>query len=221
MQNTDNKKHYFISDTKFLKLEIPFPHEEMLAEAQRLKHRFTDHRGGEDVHKGWKSLALYGLGEDLHESWQDYGYSSALDAAKDFGWTPAAFECPTTMQFLQNSFPCKRFGRVRLMLVEAGGWIGPHTDTTHRLVENINMPLSNPSGCTWRWGDGEELFMEPGGAYAMNISYEHAIYNNSNEDRFHIIVARHDSTDEWRNLIDQAAVKAGVTGHYIYHDIVI
>ena len=107
------------------------------------------------------------------------------------------------------------------MLVEAGGWIGPHTDTTHRLVENINMSLSNPAGCIWRWGDGEELFMEPGSAYAMNISYEHAIYNNSDEDRFHIIVARHDSTDEWRNLIDTAAAKAGVTGHYIYHDIVI
>ena len=221
MQNSDNKKHYFISDTKFLKLEIPFPHEEMLAEAQRLKHRFTDHRGSEDVHKGWKSLALYGLGESRHENWSDEGYSSALEAARDFIWTEAAHECPVTMNFLLNQFPSKRFGRVRLMLVEAGGWIGPHTDTTHRLVENINMSLSNPDGCIWRWGDGEELFMEPGGAYAMNISYEHAIYNNSNEDRFHIIVARHDSTDEWRNLVDKAAEEANVTGHYIYHDIVI
>jgi hypothetical protein len=214
-------KDYYVSDAKFLKLGIDVPYESMLKEAQALKHRFTDHRGGEDVHKGWKSLALYGLGEDLHESWQDYGYSSAVEAAKDFKWTPAATECPTIMHFLHNTFPCKRYGRVRLMLVEAGGWIGPHSDTKHRLLENINISLSNPKGCIWRWEDGEELFMEPGGAYAMNISYEHSIYNRSTEDRFHLIVARHDSTDDWKALIDQAASNSNVKGHYIQHEIAV
>ena len=213
------KKHYYVSDVKFLKLDIPVPYEAMLAEAQSLKHRFTEHRYGDDLHNGWKSLALHGLSEDKHESWQDYGYESAAAAGLDYVWTTAAQECPVTMHFLQNVFPCKRYGRVRLMLVEAGGWIGPHTDTKHRLLENINIPLSNPKGCTWRWGDGEELFMEPGIPYAMNISYEHAIYNNSNEDRFHIIVARHDSTDKWRQLIDKAVNEANAVGTYVLHDI--
>jgi hypothetical protein len=107
------------------------------------------------------------------------------------------------------------------MLLEAGGWIGPHNDTKHRLLENINISLSNPLGCVWRWGDGEEVFMEPGGAYAMNISYEHSIVNNSTEDRYHLIVARHDSTDEWRTLIDQASAKANITGEYVYHEIAV
>jgi len=216
-----DSKHYYISDAKFLKLDIPVPYQAMLKEAQALKHRFTEHRNPEGQHSGWKSLALYGLGESRHENWSEYGYKSALEAARDFKWTPASEECPTTMQFLLNTFPCNRYGRVRLMLLEAGGWIGPHNDTKHRLLENINISLSNPAGCVWRWGDGEEVFMEPGGAYAMNISYEHSIVNNSTEDRYHLIVARHDSTDEWRTLIDQASAKANITGEYVYHEIAV
>jgi hypothetical protein len=214
-------KDYFISDAKFLKLDIPVPYKEMLDEARLLKDKFTSHRNDDSIHKGWKGLTLYGLSDNRHESWQDYGYSSAIEAAKDFVWSEVSTQCPVTIDFLKNTFPCQRFGRVRFMLVEAGGRIGPHTDTSHRLLENINISLSNPSGCIWRWGDGEEMFMEPGGAYAMNISYEHSIINNSNEDRFHLIVARHDSTAEWKNLIDSAALKSGVTGHYIQHEIAV
>ena len=213
-------KHYFVSDAKSLKLDIPVPFKEMLEEARALKSRFTDHRGG-DSHSGWKSLALYGLDEARHENWDEYGYANAIEAAKDFKWTEAAKQCPVTMNFLLNTFPCSKYGRVRFMLIEPNGWIGPHSDTKHRLLENINISLSNPDGCVWKWEDGEELFMEPGSAHAMNISYTHAIYNNSNEDRFHLIVARHDSTDEWKALIDQAAKEANVTGHYILHEIAV
>jgi len=210
-------KEYFETRAKFLKLDIPFPHEEMLAEARALKDRYTAHRGGEDKHKGWKSLALYGLDEHLHENWADYGYASAADAAKDFKWTAAAKECPVTMDLLMNHFPSKKYGRVRFMLIEAGGYIGLHRDSKSMiyLTENINMPLNNPEGCIWHWGDGEQLFMEPGGAYAMNITYDHMIVNNSNEDRYHLIVARHDATPEWKALINKAASDAGVEGKYI------
>ena len=67
----------------------------------------------------------------------------------------------------------------------------------------------------------ESLFMEPGGAYAMNISYGHNIVNNSTEDRFHLIVARHDSIEDWKALINNAANNAGVTGHYELHKIAV
>jgi hypothetical protein len=53
----------------------------------------------------------------------------------------------------------------------------------------------------------------------MNISYEHAIYNNSNQDRFHLIVARHDSTDEWKTLIEDSAKRADVQWEYLLGEI--
>jgi hypothetical protein len=210
-------KEYFETEAKYLILDIPVPHDGMLAEARALKNRYTAHRGGE-THSGWKSLALYGLDEHLHENWADYGYATPADAAKDFKWTAAAEECPLTMAFLLYTFPCKQYGRIRFMLLEAGGYIGMHNDSKSgiRLAENINIPLNNPKECVWKWGDGSpDLFMQPGLPYAMNISYDHAVYNDSNEDRYHIIIARHDSTDEWKNLIKTAADKVNVQGCFI------
>lgn len=211
-------KEYFETTAKFLKLNIPFPYEEMLKEAKALKDRYVAHRGDESDHKGWKSLTLYGLGDQLTETWEDYGYKSGGDAAKDFIWTQSAHDCPVTLDFLKNHFPSKKYGRVRFMLLEAGGFIGMHNDSKRPLAENINMPLNNPKDCIWHWGNGEQLFMEPGIAYAMNIHYEHAIYNNSNEDRYHLIIARHDATPEWKTLISEAAQLAGETGQFITLD---
>jgi len=210
-------KEYFETTAKYLILDIPVPYESMLNEAKALKDRYTSHRGS-DKHQGWKSLALYGLDETKHENWSDYGYNSAAEAAKDFKWTSAAKDCPITMNFLLNIFPSKKYGRVRFMLLEAGGYIGMHNDSKSGifLTENINIPLSNPKECVWKWGDGSsDLFMQPGLPYAMNITYDHSVYNNSNEDRYHLIVARHDSTDEWKQLITDAANKGNIQGKFI------
>lgn len=104
------------------------------------------------------------------------------------------------------------------MLLRAGGRIAPHSDSSMKLIENINVALNNPKGCEWIWGDGEKLIMEPGGVYAMNLHYTHELVNNSNEDRMHMIIARHDGLNEWKALINEAAAKQGITGKYISID---
>jgi hypothetical protein len=209
-------KEYFATTARYLKLDIAIPYQQMYEEARALKDRYTTHRGDGDIHNGWKSLALYGLDENKHETWEEYGYKNGAEAAKDFKWTAAADKCPVTMNWLLTTFPCKQYGRVRFMLVEAGGHIGMHTDCTKGyMTENTNIALNNPVDCIWKWGDGaEDFIMEPGGVYAMNISYPHSIVNNSNEDRFHLIVARHDSTPEWKSLLNQAAANQNETGEY-------
>lgn len=207
-------KHFFESEARFLKLDIDFPHKEMLKEANKLKDRFVYHRS--DDSKGWKSLTLYGLGEDKTGGWKTYGYSSGQDADKDMHWTKAAYECPTTHDFFLNRFPSKHYGRVRFMLLEAGGYIGLHSDGNTRLLENINLVLNNPEGCTWYWGDDHpNLEMNDGDAFTINVSYHHRLVNTSNQDRYHIIVSRYDSTEEWRKIIDDAAKKANIHGRYI------
>jgi hypothetical protein len=212
-------RDYFESEARYLKLEIPFDHNAMLLEARALKNRFVPHREDESGHTGWASLSLYGLHESKTENWDEYGYESGAAAAKDFVWTDAAKECPTIMNFLLNQFPCKKYGRVRLMLLEPGGWIGLHSDGMMKFVENVNVALNNPVGCKWLWDDDKELIMEPGGMYAMNLSYRHSVVNNSNEDRFHLIIAKHDSTEEWKKFMNNAAVSAGVKGTYVSLDM--
>lgn len=208
-------KEYYETTARYLKLDIEIPYEEMYEEARKLKDRYTSHRDGTN-HRGWKSLALYGLDETKHETWEEYGYKNAAEAAKDYKWTEAAADCPVTVNWLLKHFPCEKYGRVRFMLLEAGGYIGMHTDCTKGyMTENTNIALNNPEGCVWVWGDNSSKFiMESGGVYAMNISYPHSVVNNSTEDRFHLIVARHDSTPEWKRLLDQASVNQGETGRY-------
>ena len=220
--NTPSKdftmREYFQSEGKYLKLNIELPYEEMCKEAFALIDKFTSHRSGEYSHGGWESLTIHGLGWDKHENYDFYGYKKGKDASKDMHWTEIADLCPVTTKWLKEVFPCNRYGRVRFMLLRAGGHIAPHFDSSMKLIENINVALNNPIGCKWIWGDGEELIMEPGGVYAMNLHYTHELVNNSNEDRMHIIIARHDGLDEWKALINEAAANQGITGSYIEID---
>jgi hypothetical protein len=210
-------KEYFICTAKHLVLDIKYPYQEMLEEAKRLSHRFVPHRSG--LSEGWESLTLHGLGEDKTGSWEDYGYATGGDAAKDMFWTDAAKESPITYKFLTENFPSNKFGRIRFMKLKAGGYIGPHSDSSKPIIENINLVLNNPKECTWVWNDTkEEVFMEPGLAYGMNVHYTHSIYNNSNEDRYHMIVVRHDSTDEWKSLITTAANTQDTPGDFVTID---
>ena len=211
-------REYFQSEGRYLKLEIPLPYEQMLAEAFALLDKFTPHRSGAYSHDGWESLTIHGFGCDKHENYDVYGYKKGKDASKDMAWTEIADLCPITTKWLKEVFPCKKYGRVRFMLLRAGGTIDMHNDSSMRLIENINSALNNPPGCKWIWGDGEELIMEQGGVYAMNLSYDHSVVNTSNQDRMHIIIARHDGLDEWKELVNQAAKKQNITGEYISID---
>ncbi len=211
-------REYFESDGKYLKLDIDMPREEMLAEAFALIDKFTPHRSDDYSHNGWESLTIHGLGAYKHENFDTYGYKNGKEASNDYVWTEIADRCPTTTKWLQEVFPCNKYGRVRFMLLRAGGKIDLHKDSSVKLIENINVALNNPKGCKWIWGDGEELIMEEGGTYAMNLYYEHSVVNNSNEDRMHMIIARHDVLDGWKTLMEDAAEKQNVTGNYIVID---
>lgn len=212
-----NSREYLFSDAKCLKLDLPVPYKEMATEAQALRSKFILYRENDEyAHKGWWSLPIHGLGLDKPASWDAYGYASPNEAAKDLHWTEIAEQCPVTVNWLKNVFPSQRFGRVRFMLLEAGGYISPHNDTPHRVPEPVNVALTNPEGCVWQWGDGSTLDFPPGTAYAMNISYEHSVYNNSNEDRYHLIVHHHDSTPEWKQLMIQALEKQNESGNFYY-----
>ncbi len=211
-------REYFESDGKYLKLDIDMPREEMLAEAFALIDKFTPHRSDDYSHNGWESLTIHGLGAYKHENFDTYGYKNGKEASKDYVWTEIADKCPTTTKWLKEVFPCNKYGRVRFMLLRAGGKIDLHKDSSVKLIENINVALNNPKGCKWIWGDGEELIMEEGGTYAMNLYYEHSVVNDSNEDRMHMIIARHDVLDGWKTLMDDAAKRQDITGNYIVID---
>lgn len=212
-----NSRQYLISNAKYLKLDLYVPFQEMAVEARALRDHFILYRENDEyAHKGWWSLPIHGLGIDKPASWDAYGYASPNEAAKDLHWTEIADQCPVTVNWLKNIFPSKRYGRVRFMLLEAGGYISPHRDTVHSVPEPVNVALTNHKDCVWKWGDGTTLDFPPGTAYAMNISYEHSVYNNSDEDRYHLIVHHHDSTPEWKRMMEKALENQNEVGDFYY-----
>ena len=210
-------REYFKSTARYLDLNVTFPHEEMLEEVKKVRDKFVPHRL--DDGKGWLGLVLHGMGNNMTGSWQGYGITDPKQASKMMDWTEYAEMCPVTTNYFKNVFPCKKYGRLRVMLLEPGGYINFHTDSRIPIVDNISFVLNYPEGCEWKWGDGTPgINFVPGHAYALNISYSHGIWNNSDEDRYFVIAARHDSTDEWKSLTSDAAKAQNVTGEFITLD---
>ena len=214
-------KDYFVSDAKQVELDFNIDYKTMAQEAKSLKEHFIRHRENSSDHQGWKSLVLHGWAEDQTGHWKNYGYNNIEEVIKKLKWMEISKKCPTIVNFIKNEFPCNLFGRVRLMLVEGGGHIGEHVDSSTPILENTNISLSNPENCYWRWGDGETVFMTPGKTYLMNIHYPHSVQNNSNEDRFHLIVHRLDCTDEWKKKLLEACNQQGITGEFVNHEVLI
>lgn len=213
----DGAREYLFTDAKCLKLDLEIPFAEMAAEAQALRNRFIRYRNQDEYdHQGWYSLPLYGLGLDKPMSWDAYGYNSPNEAAKDFTWTEVADQCPRTVKWLKDVFPSQRLGRVRFMLLTAGGYINRHRDSPYSIPDAVNIALTNHPNCVWWWADGSRVDFRPGDAYAMNLSYEHSVDNRSTEDRYHLIVHHHDSTPEWKSMMMQAMERQNATGDFYY-----
>jgi len=210
-------REYLVSDARHMKLDIKVPYRQILAEAKRLREFYIPYHQGSDYrHEGWHSLPLYGLGDDKIKAWKAYGYTDGYQAARDMHWTSWADYCPVTTHWLKNYFPSQQYGRVRFMLLEAGGYIAPHHDGDARALEAVNVALNNPEGCEWYWEDGTTVPFAKGHAVAVNISYEHEVRNDSNEDRYHMIIHHYDSTPKWKDLMTRSMETENVEGTFLY-----
>lgn len=163
------------------------PFKEMHKEAEALIDKFHDHRL--DYGNGWKSLTIHGLDEDT-QSLNQYG-DNRLDTLSNLNWTWVADQCPVTKKFLTDVWPAEFLNRVRFMLLEPGGYILPHQDrpSDQKRLSVCNISLNNPEGCEFIFKDhGVVPFDDAGSAFLMDISNVHAVWNNSNTPRLHMII---------------------------------
>jgi hypothetical protein len=161
-------REFFISKSKYLDLGIEFPYKEMLEEAKSLRSEYHQHRGGES--SGWYGLVLHGLDENKTGDWRQYGITDPQTAKEMMHWTSVSDLAPVTKKYFENRFPCNSYSRIRFMLLEAGGFIGYHSDSKGPIIDNTSFVLNSPEGFSWKWKDGSpDLKMIAGHAYAMNI----------------------------------------------------
>lgn len=160
----------------------------MYNEAEMLLDHFHSHRE-ESTGQGWKSLTLHGLNEDT-QSLEQYG-EDRLATLKKLHWTWVADQCPVTKRFLEDVWPAEYLNRVRFMLLEPGGYILPHRDrpSGQTRLSVCNISLNMPQDCEMIIeGYGAVPFDDSGSAVLLDVSNQHAVVNNSNKPRIHIIV---------------------------------
>ena len=205
----------FNSGLHCLPLVLPFelPYKDMLKEAEALTSCFVPHRdGGYEDHWGWKSLCIRGLSSCHTASHDSYGFKNAdgtsmKDVDVPYIWTDICKWAPKTYQFFRDTFAYKWMARVRFMLLEPGGYISPHRDTERHYMGPVNIALNNPNGCDFIMKDRGVVPFNDGTANKLCIGYEHIVYNNSDEPRFHIIVHGAPKSDPWNFIFLNSYMK--------------
>lgn len=200
------------SKLPWLKLDIEFPYEKMLNEAKNLKDEFVAHRSEEQIHgykhNGWSSLCIHGISPKHTNFYGTYGYDSNEETP--YTWTDVATACPITTKFFKEIFPCEKYYRVRFMLVKPEGYIAPHNDYQTNKLSPVNMALNQPKNCLFKMAKHGIVPFKKGEAYLLDVGNIHAVYNKSNEDRYHIIVhGRYGSNKKWKKLVEKSYEKNG------------
>ena len=181
----------------WLKLLIDAPFKEMYAEAKAMEEHFVNHMENsedpwyeEGQHQGWFSICI--AKEDMRLV--DLGYKNKRVRV----WTEASKLCPVTTNYFKNIFPMKTYYRLRFMLLKPGGYVQPHSDSlTTNPSYAINISLNNPNGCFLVTEKGTVPFDDKGSVFLFNNYYKHSVINESEEDRYHIILhGRWDDTNK-------------------------
>jgi hypothetical protein len=204
------------SGQPWVALDIPVPYAEMLEEAKALHDCFVPHRTTKEQNQGWLSLCIHGL--SAGHTGPHYRYYTEDTAPYEwvdppYQWTDICGFCPVTADYFKNKFGFRRFYRLRFMLLKPGGYILPHNDSCVDELDNINIALNQPEGCDFVMENMGIVPFKQGSAIMLSLSRDHIVWNNSNEDRYHIIVHGERDPEIWDDIIlrsyNAAAKSAG------------
>lgn len=174
----------------WLELNIDIPYRDMYKEAINVSQYLVEHRDQEEIagrsHKGWSSVCLHGIDWDKTNHFTSYGYSSNEEAP--YKWTSISKKCPIITNWFKNVFPIDIYYRIRIMKLDSGGYILPHKDMDINKLSPINIALNQPSECVFKMKQYGVVPFRSGSVMLLDVGNEHAVWNRSAEDRYHIIV---------------------------------
>ena len=176
----DVKQNYLYDHRPCKELDLNIPVQEIQQEIETIKSYLVHHRAESGL--GWRSFCIHG---------QSYDRTKEKSHYKDFlgyQWTQEALDnMPITIKWLK-SLGFKNFQRVRVMCLEPKGFINVHKDQSHSGLGPINVAITHPIECKFYLESHGELKFKPGKAYQLNLVNYHAVVNNSNIRRYHIII---------------------------------
>lgn len=178
------KKEYICKESglPWLKLSIDVPVQDIYNEYKNCEDLIVKHRNNDKwanlTHTGWHSATLYGVSTQT---------TTASNEAH--GWTDLAIQCPITVDWIKKNFIINEStGRIRFMVLKPGGYILPHVDREEKGLGEINVAITQPKGCTFRFLDKGNIPFKAGDAFIIDTSNRHLVWNDSEETRLHIIL---------------------------------
>jgi hypothetical protein len=158
-------------------------------ELQSIDNYFVPHREKDKIksygHEGWYSVVLHGISYDKTENYDRYGFKTQEEA--NYHWTEVCDLIPNTVSLIK-SLPFTNYGRVRIMRLSPHGYIMPHTDGPGRIFGPYNFALTNPENCKFVFKDYGLVPFRQGLGFMLDIGNLHAIWNNSDQYRYHVII---------------------------------
>lgn len=181
------------SGLPWLKLDIEIPVNEIVREIKSVEQFLVEHRTQYNNNAGWKSFCIHGKSFDTTQE---------VDDDRPFVWTPEAMEhMPETVKFFRTTWPAEEYRRLRVMKLEPGASIEIHRDRERSGLAEINIAITQPLGCNFYMEGHGIIPFQSGQAFMIDTSNNHAVLNDSDEDRYHIIVHQHCSP-EFEELVE-------------------
>jgi hypothetical protein len=184
------------SGLPWLLLTLAVPYCDILAEIKNIESLMSLHREDYNDHQGWKSFCIHG------KSYNATKEDSYYNDDRPYIWTPEAETLmPTTVNYFKTQWPGSQYRRIRIMQLEPGGYITIHRDNDTPGLTTINIAITQPIGCNFVMEQKGTVPFQPGLAFWLDISNNHAVFNNSNQNRWHIIVHQSVNDQKFQNEV--------------------
>lgn len=184
------------SGLPWLELNIQVPVHTIWSEIQAIMPLVVAHREEYSEHQGWESFCIHGRAYNMTR--EDEHYHSDLP----YHWTQEACNLmPNTVKYFQTAWPGSVFRRIRVMRLAAGGYISIHSDSDRPGLGPINIAITQPTHCAFVMENFGTVPFQPGRAVWLDVSNRHTVFNDSDQDRWHIIVHQESDDIRFQNIV--------------------
>ena len=153
------------------------------------------------VKTGWDALSLHGYGKHPLDILKPGVLKSSVNIDTKLQWTTLKdSSIMNPVLDMLDKLPCE-FERVRFMRLEAGKVIGKHSDKIDKEIGfddgdiiRIHMPIRTNDNVVFTLYEnakdksGNEHRLKTGHYYYTDVTKAHAVRNESNIDRIHLVV---------------------------------
>lgn len=185
------------SSLGYLVLQTKIPYATIANEIKNIEHLFVPHRDNFNESKGWLSFCIHGKSYDSTREAEYYNNNRP-----DIWTAEAQTLMPDTVHFFQTNWFNNTFRRLRIMKLLPGGYINCHSDLSKPGKLNpVNIAINNPDGNVFvmeKWGT---IPFSAGKAIMLNVSNLHAVQNNSDEPRYHMILHHAHVTETFKQTV--------------------